>query len=493
MTRDLRYDAALALHRFGLGPRPGSIAAIASDPRGALIAELDRPGAGRIDDPELPTAAASSRAAFEARAARNAQRIVAERAEKEAERLKAERQAMAAKDGSMADASMQMVEMAKEPPKDTPKPAPQAEGPTIERQMFLREVRARLDAASLPEIGFAERLVWFWSNHFCISTGTVPNMAGGYEREAIRPHILGRFADMLLAVEGHPAMLVYLDNLMSMGPNSVAGINRTRGLNENLAREILELHTLGVGSGYTQDDVTRFACVLTGWTMVSPNDNPEHGSEFIFNRRLHEPGPQRVLDKSYADTGVEQGRAVLTDLARHPAVATHVARKLVRHFVADDPPPPLVERLEKVFRDTDGDLKVVAKELITADEAWAPEQAKLKRPCEWAVGMLRATVARGDPARFTAGQGRLGEPLWTPPSPKGFDDGEATWIDGIGLRLDTADNFAQRVADRVDQHELIETALGPLASKDTRDAVARAESRQQALVLVFMSPEFQRR
>jgi uncharacterized protein (DUF1800 family) len=493
MTRDLRYDAALALHRFGLGPRPGSIAAIASDPRGALIAELDRPGAGRIDDPELPTAAASSRAAFEARAARNAQRIVAERAEKEAERLKAERQAMAAKDGSMADASMQMVEMAKEPPKDTPKPAPQAEGPTIERQMFLREVRARLDAASLPEIGFAERLVWFWSNHFCISTGTVPNMAGGYEREAIRPHILGRFADMLLAVEGHPAMLVYLDNLMSMGPNSVAGINRTRGLNENLAREILELHTLGVGSGYTQDDVTRFACVLTGWTMVSPNDNPEHGSEFIFNRRLHEPGPQRVLDKSYADTGVEQGRAVLTDLARHPAVATHVARKLVRHFVADDPPPPLVERLEKVFRDTDGDLKAVAKELITADEAWAPEQAKLKRPCEWAVGMLRATVARGDPARFTAGQGRLGEPLWTPPSPKGFDDGEATWIDGIGLRLDTADNFAQRVADRVDQHELIETALGPLASKDTRDAVARAESRQQALVLVFMSPEFQRR
>jgi uncharacterized protein (DUF1800 family) len=493
MTRDLRYDAALALHRFGLGPRPGSIAAIASDPRGALAAELDRPGAGRIDDPELPTAAASSRAAFEARAARNAQRIVAQRAEKEAERLKAERQAVAAKDGSMADAAMQSLEMAKESPKDTPKPAPQAEGPTIERKMFLREIRARLDAASLPEIGFAERLVWFWSNHFCISTGTVPNMAGGYEREAIRPHILGRFADLLLAAEGHPAMLVYLDNQTSMGPNSVAGINRTRGLNENLAREILELHTLGVRSGYTQDDVTRFACVLTGWTVVSPNDNPEHGSEFIFNRRLHEPGPQRVLDKSYADTGVEQGRAVLDDLSRHPAVATHVARKLARHFVADDPPPPLVERLEKVFRDTDGDLKAVAKGLITADEAWAPEQVKLKRPCEWAVAMLRATVARGDPARFTAGQGRLGEPLWTPPSPKGFDDDEATWIDGLGLRLDSADNFAQRVADRVDQHELIETALGPLASKDTRDAVARAESRQQALVLVFMSPEFQRR
>jgi uncharacterized protein (DUF1800 family) len=496
MTRDLRRDAALALHRFGLGPRPGSIAAIASDPRGALLAELDRPGAGRIDDPELPTAAASSRAAFEARAARNAQRVLAERAEKEAERLKAERQAAGAMAGEAAPAADMSTHPAKDPAMASPKPvaAPQAEqGPTIERQMFLREVRARLDAASLPEIGFAERLVWFWSNHFCVSAFKVPNMAGGYEREAIRPHILGRFADMLLAVEAHPAMLFYLDNAASIGPNSVAGINRTKGLNENLAREILELHTLGVETGYTQDDVTRFACVLTGWTMVSPNDNPEHGAEFIFNRRLHEPGPQRVMDKIYEDTGVAQGHAVLADLARHPAVATHVARKLVRHFVADEPPPPLIERLEKIFRDTDGDLKAMAKGLLTAEEAWTEEQVKLKRPCEWVVAMLRATGARGEVARFLAGQGRLGEPLWSPPSPKGFDDDEATWIDGVGLRLDTADNFAQRVADRVDQRELIETALGPLASKETRDAVSRAESRQQALALVFMSPEFQRR
>jgi uncharacterized protein (DUF1800 family) len=288
-------------------------------------------------------------------------------------------------------------------------------------------------------------------------------------------------------------MLFYLDNSVSIGPNSVAGINRTKGLNENLAREILELHTLGVESGYSQDDVTRFACVLTGWTVISPNDNPEHGSEFIFNRRLHEPGPQRVIDKIYEDTGVEQGRAVLADLARRPAVATHVARKLARHFVADEPPPPLVERLEKIFRDTDGDLKAMARGLIMAEEAWTPEQTKLKRPCEWVVAMIRAAAARGDSARFLGGQGRLGEPLWSPPSPKGFDDDEATWIDGVGQRLDIADNFAQRIADRVDHHELMETALGPLASNETRQAVARAESRQQALVLAFMSPEFQRR
>ena len=498
MTRDFRRDAALALHRFGLGPRPGSIAAITSDPRGALLAELDRPGVGRIDDPELPTAAAASRAAFEARAARNAKRILAERAEKEAERLKAERQAAGAMAGEVAQTGAMASDAAKEPPKDpstsTAKSAPQAEqGPTIERQMYLREVRARLDAASLPEIGFAERLVWFWSNHFCVSAFQVSNMAGGYEREAIRPHILGRFVDMLLAVESHPAMLLYLDNSMSIGPNSVAGINRAKGLNENLAREILELHTLGVETGYTQHDVTRFACVLTGWTIISAGDNPEHGSEFIFNPRMHEPGPQQVMDNTYPDTGVEQGRAVLADLARHPAVASHAARKLARHFVADEPPPPLVKRLETIFIDTDGDLKAMARALITSEEAWAPEQAKLKRPSEWVVAMIRAAGARGDPARFLAGQGRLGEPLWSPPSPKGFDDDEATWIDGVGLRLDSADNFAHRIADRVDPHELIETAIGPLASKETRDAVARAESRQQALTLVFMSPEFQRR
>ena len=490
MTNDPRRDAALALHRFGLGPRPGSIAAIASDPRGALIAELERPGAGRIYDPELKTSAQASRIAFEARAARQAQRIVAERAQKEAEQLKAQGQAMGedAAPAASADAAKP----------DATKPAaapaqPAGAGPTIERQMFLAEVKARLDAASVAELGFAERLVWFWSNHFCVSADSVPSMAGGYEREAIRPHIVGRFADMLLAVEGHPAMLVYLNNNVSIGPNSVAGINRTRGLNENLAREILELHTLGVRSGYTQDDVTRFAYVLTGWTIISTANNPEHGAEFIFNPRLHEPGPQRVLDKTYPDTGVEQGRAVLADLARHPAVPAHVATKLVRHFVADEPPPELVARLAKVFRDTDGNLKETAKALVIADEAWAGEQGKLKRPCEWVVAMVRAAGARSDPERFVRGQALLGEPLWRPSAPKGFPDDEANWIDGIGQRLDIANNFAERIAERIDPREVVDTALGPLASAETRQAVARAESRQQALALVFMSPEFQRR
>jgi uncharacterized protein (DUF1800 family) len=474
MDYDSKRDAALALHRFGLGPRPGSIAAIASDPRAALLAELERPRAAHIDDPRLLTSAQSSRAAFEARAARRAEAIVAQRADKE-------RQARSAGDAAQ-DA-------------DPAKPgAPLITGPTsLERQNFLREVRAKLDAALDAEIGFAERLAWFWSNHFCVSAEKVPNMAGGYEREAIRPHVLGRYADMLLAVEGHPAMLVYLDNFVSIGPNSVAGINRTRGLNENLAREILELHTLGVRTGYSQDDVLRFAKVLTGWTIISVNDNPDHGAEFIFNQRLHEPGAQQVMEKTYPDTGVEQARAVLMDLAGHPATATHVATKLARHFVADDPPPKLVERLAGTFRTTDGDLKEVAKELVAAPEAWSPTQNKLKRPIEWVVAMLRASGVRGDPERFARGQALLGQPIWRPPSPKGFADDEGAWIDTLGQRLDIANNFAERIAERVDPNGVIEVALGPLASSETRAVVTRAESRQQGLALAFMSPEFQRR
>jgi uncharacterized protein (DUF1800 family) len=318
-------------------------------------------------------------------------------------------------------------------------------------------------------------------------------MAAGYEREAIRPHVLGRFADMLLASASHPAMLIYLTNTASMGANSIAGINRTLGLNENLAREILELHTLGVRTVYDQDDVTRFANVLTGWTIIPVGGDPVHGNEFIFNPRMHEPGPQRVLGKFYVDPGVEQGRAVLADLARHPATATHVATKLARYFSADDPPPSLVERLARTFRETDGNLKEIAKTLVTSDETWAPARDKLKRPCEWVAAMARATGLRSDPERFVRGQGLMGEPLWRPPAPKGFADSEGAWIDGVGLRLDVANSVAERIADRVDPKDVLDTALGPLASPETRQALARAESRPQALALAFMSPEFQRR
>jgi uncharacterized protein (DUF1800 family) len=478
MSTSANAQAALALHRFGMGPRPGSIAAIQSDPRGALIAELDRAAAAEIVAGNLPSSAKAFRTVTDANAKRQAKAIRAKK-EQEAKRQTADALPM------MEDGAQAAGEMAKMAAEAVPDPG---------RPIYLEEARLRIAAALSAQIGFVERLVWFWSNHFCVSADKIRSMSGAYEREAIRPHVLGRFSDLLLTTEGHPAMLFYLDQTVSMGPNSVAGINRTLGLNENFAREILELHTLGVRTGYTQNDVLSFANVLTGWTLVPPGDNPEHGGEFTFNARLHEPGAQKVLGKNYEDETVEQGRAVLRDLAAQPATATHVATKLARAFIADNPPPPLVERMAKMFVDTAGDLKEVARTMVLSDEAWTQPITKLKRPNEWVVGIVRATgLTQADPARFTDGQVLLGEPLWRPPSPKGFPDDEPSWIDGMGRRLDVANNFAERVAGTTDPQEIIENVLGSSVSAQVKQAVGNAESRQQALVLLFMSAEFQRR
>ncbi len=485
MSSSAKAEAVFALHRFGMGPRPGSIAAIEADPRGALIAELERPSASSIAAGDLPSSAnlPSSAKAYRAVTDANAKRQAKARVAKKEQDAKRQQMAEAA---AMTEESAQGMEMAN-------KAAAEAV-PDPGRQIYLEEARLRIATALGAEIGFAERLVWFWSNHFCISAGKIRSMSGAYEREAIRPHVLGRFTDLLLAAEGHPAMLFYLDQTVSMGANSIAGINNTRGLNENLAREILELHTLGVRTGYTQDDVIAFANVLTGWTLLPPGDNPEHGGEFSFNPRLHEPGAQKVLGKSYDAETVEQGRAVLRDLAANPATATHVASKMAQYFIADTPAPVMVERMAKTFLDTGGDLKEVAKTMVSSPEAWTGPPGKLKRPGEWVVGMVRATgLTEADPERFTDGQALLGEPLWRPPSPKGFPDDEASWIDGMGRRLDVANNFAERVSGRADPQDIIETVFGDAVSAEVKQAVGRAESRQQALVLLFMSAEFQRR
>ncbi|MGB6173358.1 MAG: DUF1800 family protein [Xanthobacteraceae bacterium] len=463
--------AALALHRFGFGPVGNQINAIAADPRGALQADLDRPAAGELKV-DLPPSAEAARAVSDFQAERRAEQILAQRAQNEA----------AAGDAptSMSDAGSPVVP----PQKPTQPPLPQ--------QLLLSEAKARFDAAATAEIGFVERLVWFWSNHFCISADKIVGMAGSYEREAIRPHVLGRFADLLQAVESHPAMLFYLDNVESMGPNSIAGINRDKGLNENLARETLELHTLGVRSGYTQADVTSFAKVLTGWTWIQPGE-PSHGGEFIFNRLLHEPGAQTVLGKSYPQAGMDQGRAVLGDLARHPATAAHIAQQVAAHFIADEPPPSLVAKLAKSFKDSDGNLKEVAKTLIAADESWSPQRPKLKAPAQWIAAVLRLTGGQSTApiGMVVNAQATLGEPLWRPLAPNGFSDTEAAWIDGVPHRLDIANAFAGRVP-AADPPALLESSLGPLASPETRETVARAETRRQALALLFMTPEFLR-
>jgi len=428
MALDAKAEAALALFRFGLGPRAGLIAGIASDPRGALLAELDGAGAGRIGNADLLTSGTAARVAFAFQQAQRAAR-------------QAERAAQQAGGGA---APPQMQDQSAAPP-----PAPvRNPGPGVPQQIYLAEAKARIHAALGAEIGFLERLVWFWSNHFCVSAdkGNVRQICGAYEREVIRANMLGRFSDMLLAAESHPAMLIYLDNARSIGPDSMAGLRQKRGLNENLAREILELHTLGVRTVYTQEDVTRFANVITGWTFVPFRQDPVRGGEFEFNPRMHQPGAQTVIGRSYPDAGLQQGRDVLAALARHPATAKHVAAKLVRHFVADEPPPALVERLAKRFLATQGDLKEVTKALVAAPEAWDAPRAKLKRPGEWVVGMLRATgITPPDIGPVMQAHNLLGEPLWRPSAPKGFADESAPWLDGLAQRIDIANQFARRL------------------------------------------------
>jgi uncharacterized protein (DUF1800 family) len=469
--------AALALHRFGFGPRRDSIAVIASDPRGALLAELDRPQIAILGG-ELPSSAEAARAVFEFRAEQQAKQKLAFRTQKET-------QAGGAMAASDAVAASKVNATLPQKPPDKKPPLPQ--------QLLQDEAKLRFESAADADIGFVERLVWFWSNHFCVSADKIVAMAGPYEREAIRPHVVGPFGEMLQVVESHPAILFYLDNVESMGADSIAGINRDKGLNENLAREILELHTLGVRGGYSQTDVTSFANVLTGWSWIQPAE-PVHGGEFVFIQRLHEPGDQIVLNKHYPDTGFDQGRAVLADLARHPATATHIASKLARHFVADEPPPALTTKLERAFKDSDGDLKEVAKALVNADESWTPQRTKLKPPADWIAGILRLTDAEPVPiGQILGAQASLGEALWRPPAPNGYPDDEAAWIDGVPKRLDIANAFAERHAATIDPLALLDSGLGPLASSQTREAVGHAESRSQALVLLVMAPEFLRR
>ena len=260
-------------------------------------------------------------------------------------------------------------------------------------------------------------------------------MAGAYEREAIRPHVLGRFVDMLQAAEGHPAMLDYLDNTGSIGPNSDEGIVRNRGLNENLAREILELHTLGVRTVYTQADVTTFAKVITGWTMLPTRDNPEHGSEFNFNPRMHEPGEQTLIGKTYPGGGVQQGRSVLADLARHPATAKHIATKLARHFIADEPPPALIDRLTFAFSKP----RAISRR---SRRRWSrrprPGPRSGPRSSGRANGWWRRAALPAERSQYP----RHGRPaatarraLWQPSAPKGYSDENAAWLSGLKLRL----------------------------------------------------------
>jgi uncharacterized protein (DUF1800 family) len=258
----------------------------------------------------------------------------------------------------------------------------------------------------------------------------------------------------------------------------------------------MELHTLGVGGGYTQDDVTSLARIITGWTFAGREGKLGVPGNFIFNANAHQPGPQRLLGKSYEDNGVAQGEAALADIARHPSTAKFIATKFVRHFVADDPPPALVAQLEAVFKKTDGDLRAMTLALVDADAAWSAPMTKIRDPHEFLVasGRLLARVPE-DPGAYLGALNTLGQPLWTPAGPNGFANTNAAWAapEGMKLRLDISAQIASRIGNAVDPRELLDQVAGDAASEETRRTVERAETKQQALALLLMSPEFQRR
>lgn len=380
-----------------------------------------------------------------------------------------------------------------------PAPPYSPPSPSYEQRVYRAEAAARLALALAAPVGFAERWVRFWTNHFAVSAakgGNVRAICGAFEREAIRPHALGRLGDMLVAATTHPAMLLFLDNTGSVGPNSPAGQRRGRGLNENLGREVLELHTLGVGGGYGQDDVGALARILTGWTVAGQDGRLGRPGAAAFNANAHEPGPLTLLGRSYADEGAGQLEAALRDLAGRPATAAHLARKIARHFVGDAAPDGLVKHLAATFDATGGDLAAVARALVAAPEAWTGP-GRLRTPQEFLVAALRALGTKPDRADANGHLGRLGllgEPLWTPSGPDGHPDTDAAWLapEGMRTRLDLAARLAAG-AGGVEPRALLDGVLGPRASAETRAAVLRAESRPQAVALVLMAPEFQRR
>ncbi len=383
------------------------------------------------------------------------------------------------------------------------------------------ESRAALTERVTSARPFVERLVAFWSNHLCVSVGAkilVAPLAGSYEREAIRPHVLGRFEDMVLASAKHPAMLVYLDNFQSIGPSSrgatLAGRGRgqqaRRGLNENYARELLELHTLGVAGGYTQQDVQELAKILTGWTVGglgrgpgqtgggrrvrgnTPADDGRIG--FAFQELLHEPGSKTVLGVRYAEAGVQEGERVIRALVRHPSTARFLATKLVTHFVGDEPPAAAVDRVARVFRDTDGDLRAVSAALIDLPEAWSEGSRKFRTPQEWLVAVFRAFNADEVRENTMPVLRQLRHPLWSPQAPKGFGDKTQEWADPDALlnRAEFARTIARRMrASTVDPRlllDVVDVRAGDPLHKLLADTSIAADER---IALALAGPAFQ--
>jgi uncharacterized protein (DUF1800 family) len=455
----------------------------------------------------------------------------------------------------MARREQQRTQAAQDPTKtDTTPPDPaarrammtpeQAEAVKMEREVLTELMQAKILRAAYSDRQLQEVLVDFWFNHFnvFVGKGQVRTYLSEYEREAIRPHVLGKFRDLLHATAESPAMLFYLDNWQSTAPEGVAttasnqremmpqlprrrplmpgtvrpGANprpgqvvrpprtvadlpqnaprRPRGINENYARELMELHTLGVDGGYTQKDVQEVARAFTGWTIA----NPRLGGSFRFEPRMHDDGEKVVLGhKIKAGGGKKDGDQVLDLLAKHPATAHFIATKLTRRFVADDPPKALVDRAAQTFRETDGDIREVVRTIITSPEFFAAEsyRAKVKTPFEFVVSSVRATgTETRNPQQLVGAVKTLGMPLYGCQPPTGYSDKAEAWVNSGALlnRMNFAVSLT-RAKSAITGDALIASALAGEVSQSTAGTIAKATNAPQALALVLGSPEFQRR
>lgn len=443
--------AAHAINRFGLGPRPGETEAASADPENWVASQLDK----KAMPPEV--------ASF-------------------------------GTDGQ-AEQTYLLRNMARRKDAKTDNPMAQKDAQQRIRGLYVEQMGKRFLAACNTQTPFLERLVLFWSNHFTISTqkNIITPLVNAYEVEAIRPYVTGRFSDMLKAVVSHPGMLVYLDNFRSVGPNSPRGRRSKSDINENLGREILELHTLGVNGGYNQNDVISLAKIITGWTLAREQGGP--AARFEFMPAMHEPGPKTLLGKSFAEDGVREGAAALDYLAAHSATAKHIANKLARHFIADEPPQAAVDALAQSFVRSGGDLKAVYRTLIDLPQAWENPLTKFKTPYEYAVSAIRITGIKPNPKQAVNGLDGLNFRPFSAPSPAGLPDTEKQWAgsDAIMKRIEWSQALSRRLPVRVNPLQIATSAYGALLRSETQFIINGAASGQDGFAFLLASPEFMRR
>lgn len=445
--------SALASHRFGFSET--SLSVLQNDPRGWVMAQLKPAKQTPFDGHGL----ADSRDALR-----------------------------------LTHSAMQAAQQAPRPD-EANRPPPQKQERQALRRFFLEGLRRRWQHTIATDTPVAERWVQFWSNHCCVAAtkGATQGLVWPHEQEAIRPHAFTTFQALLRASTLHPGTLLYLDNARSVGPQSRGGQRRQRGLNENLARELLELHTLGVQGGYTQADVTEVARLLTGWTL-----RPRDDGQVSFQAALHEPGPKVILGRRYAE-GPEALDALLRDLARHPSTARHLATKLAQHFVTDEPPAALIEAVARRHLDAEGNLQEVAQALFEHPLTWRPEHPpKFKRPEELLLSAhrtLKQPMGERDVVQAAQTLQALGQAPGRAPSPQGWPDRSADWLspDALFKRVQWAEGFAQRHAGQADARALAPLSMGSDLSATTRQQIDGAGDGAQALALWLSSPEFQRR